>query len=94
MRLSKKPFQFPNDQERSNEAAAQARTLTPRQGQIMHLVCEDLQDKEIGERLHCSRFTVRAHLVMIFQRLGVKGRVGAALAWERAVRSQSEQLFR
>jgi DNA-binding NarL/FixJ family response regulator len=47
-------------------------------------VWQDLPDKLIAPQLVMSVPTVRAHLVEIFKRLGVKSRLAAALAWERA----------
>lgn len=67
------------------KAAAETLGLTPRQAQIMELVVMDLQDKEIGDKLECSRFTVRAHLTCTFERLRVTSRAGAAYAWGKAI---------
>jgi DNA-binding NarL/FixJ family response regulator len=58
--------------------------LTPRQGAVLQCVWQDLPDKLIAPQLVMSVPTVRAHLVEIFKRLGVKSRLAAALAWERA----------
>jgi DNA-binding CsgD family transcriptional regulator len=58
--------------------------LTHRQGEIAEAVWRDLSNKEIGERLHCSALTIKAHLERIRLILGAKSKVGVALAWERA----------
>ena len=55
--------------------------LSPRQIEVIELLQFDLSDKEIGAKLNCSHHTVRAHLKVIFARLGVAGRTGAALSW-------------
>ena len=61
--------------------------LTKRQAAVLELVCQDMGDKEIADRLNCRPLTVRAHLRAIFLRLGVRTRAGAAIAWERATAS-------
>ena len=61
--------------------------LTERQAEVLELVSQDLRDKEVASRLKCSPLTVRAHLQAAFIKLGVRGRVGAAIAWDRAVAS-------
>jgi DNA-binding CsgD family transcriptional regulator len=58
--------------------------LSPRQVEILRMVADDRSDKEIAAALDCSVFTVRSHLRMIFERLSVHGRAGAAVAWVRA----------
>jgi DNA-binding NarL/FixJ family response regulator len=59
--------------------------LTPRQRAVLERVHAGYADKQIADVLHMSRFTVRAHLVLIFHKLNVQSRVTAALVWERAL---------
>jgi LuxR family transcriptional regulator, maltose regulon positive regulatory protein len=51
--------------------------LTPRQGEVLALAAEGLTDREIGERLFISEYTVHRHMSDIFTRLGVSTRTGA-----------------
>jgi len=48
--------------------------LTSRQGELLVLIGEGRSDKEIGEILHLSESTVRAHIHQIRQRLGLESR--------------------
>lgn len=48
--------------------------LTSRQGELLVLIGEGRSDKEIGEILHLSEATVRAHVYQIRQRLGLESR--------------------
>jgi DNA-binding NarL/FixJ family response regulator len=52
-------------------------SLTPRQTTVLGLAGEGLTDREIGVRLGLSERTVSSHLVRIYRRLGVSGRVHA-----------------
>jgi len=51
--------------------------LTPRQREVLTLAAEGLTDREIGERLFISEYTVHRHMSDIFNRLGVATRTGA-----------------
>jgi NarL family two-component system response regulator LiaR len=48
--------------------------LTSRQGELLSLIGEGRSDKEIGEILHLSESTVRAHVHQMRQRLGLESR--------------------
>lgn len=48
--------------------------LTSRQGELLALIGEGRSDKEIGEILHLSESTVRAHVHQMRQRLGLESR--------------------
>jgi DNA-binding CsgD family transcriptional regulator len=50
-------------------------TLTPRESEVAVLVVEGLSDREIGERLYLSRYTVHQHVKRIYRALGVDSRV-------------------
>jgi DNA-binding CsgD family transcriptional regulator len=52
------------------------RGLTPREREVLALLCNRLTSKEIAERLHLSPCTVETYRKHIYQKLGVKGRVG------------------
>lgn len=55
--------------------AAVIATLTRREREVIALICEGLQNREIAERLHLSESTVRHHLTSIFDKLGVGSRL-------------------
>jgi LuxR family maltose regulon positive regulatory protein len=57
--------------------------LTPAEVQLLHLLPTHLSFREIGERLHVSRNTVKSHAVSIYRKLEVRSRSEAV---ERAGR--------
>jgi DNA-binding NarL/FixJ family response regulator len=50
-------------------------SLTPREREIVALVAEGLRNEEVGRRLGISEKTVRNHLTLVFDKLGVSGRL-------------------
>lgn len=64
--------------------AERVATLTGREQQVLTLVAEGLSNAEIGGRLYLSAGTVKDHVSAILAKLGVAGRVQAALAAQRA----------
>ena len=54
--------------------------LSPREREITSLVASGQQNKFISHKLQISEKTVKAHLTMIFRKLGVEGRTQLALA--------------
>jgi DNA-binding NarL/FixJ family response regulator len=56
---------------------APAVVLTPRELDVMRLVAEGLSNREIGERLHLGKATVKTHLLTAFPKLDAKTRTGA-----------------
>ena len=48
--------------------------LTPREIQVAKLVCEGLDNEQIGHKLHIAYNTVRAHLGNMFRKVGVRGK--------------------
>lgn len=59
-------------------AAAGSHGLTPRQREILALLCQRLTDPEIAERLFLSPRTVEGHVTQILNRLGASNRREAA----------------
>jgi DNA-binding CsgD family transcriptional regulator len=57
--------------------------VSPRQGEIMHLVATGLSDKEIAARLQVSPHTVRTHLQRLYAQHGLHNRAEAAATWTR-----------
>lgn len=56
--------------------------LTPREREVLGLICEGLDDKAIAKRLTLSGNTVRNHVAGIYAKIGVNRR-SAAVAWAR-----------
>ena len=52
-------------------------TLTPRELEVLRLLCGGLSNKEISNQLGIEDVTVRLHLRGVFRKLGVKNRVQA-----------------
>jgi DNA-binding NarL/FixJ family response regulator len=61
---------------------AQAPQLTDREREVLRLVTRGLPNKLIARELGISEKTVKAHLTAVFQRIGVRDRVQAAM-WAR-----------
>ena len=57
--------------------------LTPREREVLGLICQGLDDKTIARRLDVSANTVRNHVARIYAKIGVNRRTAAA-AWARA----------
>jgi D-alanyl-D-alanine carboxypeptidase/D-alanyl-D-alanine-endopeptidase (penicillin-binding protein 4) len=54
--------------------------LTPRQREVLSLIVEGLDNKEIARRLRISERTARAHVSAVLERLGAANRTQAAVA--------------
>jgi two-component system, NarL family, nitrate/nitrite response regulator NarL len=57
--------------------------LTPRQLEILAMVCQGLSNKEISLRMGLALITVKMHVSAIFRALGVVNRTQAAVAARR-----------
>jgi len=53
--------------------------LTPREVQVAKLVCDGLDNEQIGHKLHIAYNTVRAHLGNMFRKVGVRGKAALIL---------------
>lgn len=71
--------------EKPNEKddAALLRALTPRQLEVLRLICDGLRNKEISERLSMSEKTVKSHVSSILATLNVLTRTQATLVARR-----------
>ena len=49
-------------------------SITPREEEIIHLICEGKTNKEIGEQLFITPVTVRDHCSNIYKKTGVRNR--------------------
>lgn len=64
----------------ADSAAQQALAgLTEREREVAELMAEGLTNAQIGNRLHLSLASVKAHLTSVFTKLGVDNRVSAAM---------------
>jgi DNA-binding NarL/FixJ family response regulator len=52
-----------------------AKSLTDREGQVVHLICKGMKNKEIAEHLFISETTVRHHLTSVFNKLKITSRL-------------------
>ena len=64
----------------SASGALPALRLTPRQSEVLNLVCQGMSNKVIGRRLNLSENTVRGHVQATLASLGVSSRSEAAFA--------------
>ncbi|GGW13515.1 DNA-binding response regulator [Streptomyces capoamus] len=53
--------------------------LTPRETEVLRLICAGATNKEIAARLHLSEGTVKNHISRVLSRLGLRDRTQAAL---------------
>jgi DNA-binding NarL/FixJ family response regulator len=53
--------------------------LTPREREVIDLVCQGMRNKEVSERLHISDATVSHHLTSIFRKLEVEDRTSLVI---------------
>ena len=60
---------------KSGPEAAKIATLTRREHEVVSLLSEGLQNKQIASRLSISETTVRHHLTSIFDKLGIANRL-------------------
>ena len=64
--------------------------ITPRERQIVELVCEGLRNREIAERMSITQGTVKVHLMHIFEKTGMKDRFQLALEGRHLISSGEE----
>jgi DNA-binding NarL/FixJ family response regulator len=61
-----------------DKRALAALRVTPREREIVSLICDGLTNKEIAERFHISRCTVKSHVHNILEKLALHTRVQIA----------------
>jgi DNA-binding NarL/FixJ family response regulator len=61
------------------ELAARLASLTPQQFRVLTLVAQGLLNKQIGDQLQIQERTVKAHLSVIFEKLGARNRTQASV---------------
>jgi DNA-binding NarL/FixJ family response regulator len=60
-------------------AADPSNQLSPREREVLGLVCQGLANKQIARRLNITERTVKVHLGNAYRRIGVSDRTAAAL---------------
>jgi two-component system nitrate/nitrite response regulator NarL len=58
---------------------AEHRLLPPREYEVLELLAAGLSNPEIGRRLHIAPTTVKSYSTRIYERLGVRDRMGAVV---------------
>jgi DNA-binding NarL/FixJ family response regulator len=53
--------------------------LTPREKEVVRLICRGLRNKQIAENLHITPGTVKVHLMHIFEKTGLQDRLALAV---------------
>ena len=57
----------------------EATRLTPREKEVVRLICRGLRNRQIAENLHITPGTVKVHLMHIFEKTGLKDRLALAV---------------
>ena len=65
--------------------------MTPREVQIIKLVCQGLSNKDIAEELDISSGTIKAHIRNIYRKSWVHTRIGMLLRFLEDVKSISHE---
>ncbi len=55
------------------------RLLTPREGEVVHLLAEGMSTREISQKVGVTEHTIRNYLSNVFDKLGVSSRIELAL---------------
>jgi two-component system nitrate/nitrite response regulator NarL len=53
--------------------------LTPREKEVVHLICRGMKNRQIAENLQITPGTVKVHLMHIFEKTGLKDRLALAV---------------
>ncbi len=64
--------------------------LSPQERRVLALVTEGRTNKEVGEQLSLSENTVKNYLANVFEKLNVKTRAQAAVAYTQQIKSNPE----
>ena len=64
-----------------SHASSALAQLTPREREVMDLMCKGHVDKEIAQAMNISAWTVHGHIKKIFERLHVRTRTEAVVRY-------------
>lgn len=78
-------------EEPSDRMSASLR-ITPREREIVELVCQGLRNREIADRMSITPGTVKVHLMHIFEKTGVKDRFQLALKGRQLLNGSERDL--
>lgn len=71
---------------RPDQTGFNASDLTPRERDVLELICEGLPDKKIAARLNLALNTIRNHVATVYSKLGVHSR-SEAIVWASGARA-------
>jgi DNA-binding NarL/FixJ family response regulator len=77
------PWREPFAPQRNGRCAGRVEALTPREREVVSLVCAGHQNKVVADQLGISDVTVRHHLTSVFAKLGVRDRVSLVVQAHR-----------
>jgi DNA-binding NarL/FixJ family response regulator len=83
-RVMRTPLRFEAPQPAHERGKAASVHLTPRQVEVLSLLCEGLPNKLICRRLNISTGTVKVHISGILRELGVTSRLQAVVSARRS----------
>jgi PAS domain S-box-containing protein len=66
----------------NSPASLETAEISPREREVLELICQGLDDNAIAERLGLARNTVRNHVARLYAKIGVNRR-SAAVVWAR-----------
>jgi DNA-binding NarL/FixJ family response regulator len=68
----------------------EASRLTPREKEVVRLICRGMKNKQIAENLHITAGTVKVHLMHIFEKTGLKDRLALAVHGRELVGTEQQ----
>ena len=68
----------------------EASRLTPREKEVVRLICRGMKNKQIAENLHITAGTVKVHLMHIFEKTGLKDRLALAVHGRELVGAETQ----
>ena len=71
----------------------EASRLTPREKEVVRLICQGMKNKQIAESLHITQGTVKVHLMHIFEKTGLQDRLALAVHGGELVGTDSAQIY-
>jgi DNA-binding NarL/FixJ family response regulator len=80
----------PNTDDGVLEIARRVAQLTPQQFRVLGMLCAGRLNKQIGEDLKITEATVKAHMTVIFRKLGATNRTQAVLLAGRLAREPDD----